>query len=157
MCRIHEVRCFNESEGLKLIANPVKDSVISQLLHLLRPIVLHQEVASFNNINSLLSKKFKNSGFRAKLKHIRQVFEKGELSLYMSISVNNVSIFDDEKLKLWLNGEEYHQDIDKSEKWKEFVALINTENTHAYVMNQLHGKVLGAIKLEELVDLIIDV
>lgn len=62
----------------------------------------------------------------------------------MPITVGGRELFKDETLKLWLNGEEYHQDSDKSGQWMQLQSALTEPNTRAYVITQLRCKVEAA-------------
>jgi hypothetical protein len=134
--------------GMKFTCSPYDNSELHELLHVLRPLILQDEATSFNNVAGILGKRFSNQIFRAHLKLQRKVFEDGEFNLYMQISLNDRSLFNDSTLKLWLNGKQYHTDEENAETWGGIESALNTENTRAFVISQLHSKVKALFNLQ---------
>ena len=110
---------WKAGEEMKWTCSPYENSELHELLHVLRPLILSKEAASFERISGLLGKRFENNKFRGHLKLQRSIFEDGELKLYKQISVNDQPLLADATLKLWLNGEQYHTDEEKAATWKE--------------------------------------
>lgn len=146
---------FTQESGLTLTCSPYTNAELHELLHVLRPVILKNEPASFHNVSALLGRRFKNRNLASYLKLQRRVFEDGELSLYMQITVGGQPLFDESLLRLWLNAEQYHSDPDKSEAWRNLVKSLRMESARALVMNQLQGKVTALFNLEHVVALIV--
>jgi hypothetical protein len=147
---------WNAEDGMKFTCRPYANSELHELLHVLRPLILQKESTSFHNIAGLLGKKFNSMHFRGHIKLLRTIFEDGELKPYMQISLGDQPLFDDSTLKLWLNAEQYHVDDEKAEKWQDFERSLNTENTRAFVITQLHAKVKAIFGIEYIVKLILE-
>lgn len=146
---------WNANEGMKFSCPPVANADLHELLHVLRPLILQREHCSFHNIASIFGAKFENVLIRSQLKELRRFFENGELSFYMQIHVGDTPLLSDNTLKLWLNGEEYHTDLDKAQAWKGLEESLNVENTRAIVISLIQSKVKALFRLEYLVNLVI--
>jgi hypothetical protein len=125
-----------------------------ELLHVLRPVVLESEIASFHKVMALLGRTFKDKTFAGHQKYIRHLFDDGELSMYMQFSVNNQKLLDDFLLRVWLNGTQYHTDQEKAEAWSKLEAALTAENARAIVISQLHSRVKALFMLLHDVELI---
>lgn len=143
-------------EGMKWTCPPYENSELYELLHVLRPLILSKESTSFERIAGLLGRKFDNEKFHGHLKRQRTIFADGELKLYMQISLNDQPLLADSTLKLWLNGEQYHTDDEKSVTWKKIEDALTAENTRALVINQLHDKVKALFNLQNIAKLVLD-
>lgn len=141
--------------GLTLTCFPYTNAELHELLHVLRPVILKNEPASFHNVSALLGRRFKNRKLASYIKLQRRVFEDGELSLYMQITVGDQPLFDESLLRLWLNAEQYHSDPDKSEDWRNLEKSLRTESARALIISQLQGKVTALFNLEHVVALIV--
>jgi hypothetical protein len=146
---------WDQHAGFRVVCPPIENSELYELLHLLRPVVLAREPASFEKVAALLGKRFQSHAVRNWLKTTRRVFDHGVLNLYMQMTFNDQPLFDDSLLKLWLNGEQYHQDEDKAAKLAELEAALSKENMRAIVVNQLQGRVRAAFDLDHIASLIV--
>ncbi|MCP5234169.1 MAG: hypothetical protein H6945_00315 [Zoogloeaceae bacterium] len=134
---------------------PYSDAELHELLHVLRPVILHKEATSFNNIAALLGRRFSSRAFADHMKVIRRVFEHGELNLYMQVSVGGQPLFHESLLDNWLNGAQYHTDAEKAEVWRALEKSLTAPNARAVVMSQLQGKVKALFNLEYIVALVL--
>ena len=146
---------WNQQEGFKLECPPVENSELFELLHVLRPIVLSQEPASFERVAAIVGHRFASQPLRNWLKQTRKVYEHGVLSLYMQMQLNDQKLFHDSLLKLWLNAEQYHQDKDKAAEWAKLEDALSKENARAIIINQLQSRIRGAFDLEHIAGLIV--
>ncbi len=146
----------NRSTGLTFTCSPYSDSELHELLHVLRPVILEKEPASFKKVSALINRRFKNKNLSNYLKVQRQLFEDGELAFYMQIRIEDKPLFHESLLHLWLNAEQYHTDPEKSSAWQQLKSSLEPENVRALVMNQLHGKVKALFNLEYIAKLILD-
>jgi hypothetical protein len=128
---------WESGSNMTLTSGPYSDAELHELLHVLRPVILQTEASSFHNVAALLGRRFSNKNFGAHLKTLRAVFEHGELSMYMQISVGGQPLFDKSLLRLWLNGEQYHTDAEKAAAWHAIERTLNTENARALVRRAL--------------------
>ena len=128
---------------------------VSELLHALRPVTLKKEPYSFDKIRGVVGGVFKNRAFSDYLKHVCKLYEDGEASLYMKMTVSGQSIYDESFLNLWLNGVEYHNDADKEGAWERLSNSLTQENANALVVNQLHSRIQALFGLEYIVHLIL--
>src|SRR5882672_4824447 len=63
------------------------DSELSELLHVMRPVTLENERASFKNITTLLGRRLGGEELAQFLKINKRIFRDGEMSLYMQVTV----------------------------------------------------------------------
>jgi hypothetical protein len=119
-----------------------------ELLHVLRPVILESEAASFHKIQRLLGRAFRNKDYASHQKAIRRIFEDGELSLYMQVSIGGQPLLDDSLLKIWLNGTQYHTDAEKAAAWSSLEASLTTQNARAVVITQLQSRVKALMLLQ---------
>lgn len=140
---------------MKFACPPFENGELYELLHVLRPVILESEAASFKNVMSLLGHAFKDKMFAGHQKYARRIFEDGELSMYMQFTFNDLKLLDNFLLRIWLNGTQYHTDQEKAEVWAKLETGLTTENARAIVISQLHSRVKGLFILLRDVDLII--
>jgi hypothetical protein len=144
---------WESGSGVTLTSEPYSNAELHELLHVLRPVILQKEAASFHKVSALLGRRFSNKSFAAHVNRLRTVFEHGELSMYMQISIGEQPLFDKSLLNLWLNGEQYHTDAEKAADWQALEMSLTTENARALVINQLQSKVKALANLEYIVNL----
>jgi hypothetical protein len=140
--------------GMTLSCESYSNAELHELLHVLRPLILQKEAASFHKVSSLIGQRFSNKNVTEHLRLNRRVYDHGELSLYMQISLNDQKLFHSNTLETWLNGEQYHTDQEKAAAWRAFEDSLTEENTRALVISQLQSKVKAIFGLEYIVDLI---
>ena len=141
--------------GMEFSCEPYTDLELFELLHVLRHVILSEEAASFEKVAALLGRRFPSREFGDHIKALRHLFENGELSFYMQISVGGQPLFDGSLLRMWLNGTQYHTDEEKAVAWSKLEGSLESENARALVMNQLHSRVKALFLLEHVVDLIL--
>ena len=133
---------FDEN-GLSIRSGICSPPELYELLHLLRPVALERESASFVKVVKLFEERFVNNIFSKFLHLNKHIFMHGEMSLYMQISVGERQLFADSLLRTWLNGTQYHTDANKAENWAALEAVLGESNAQAVIMSQLHGKVIA--------------
>lgn len=126
-----------------------------ELLHLLRPLILDEEKASFEKVRVLIANKLKHQTIRSKIKEIKREFDNGIIAGFMQIKVNDVDLFCDRTFKLWLNGMQYHTDEEKREAWMKIENVLEGSNSRAYLITQIHSKINAIEKLYFLTKLIL--
>jgi hypothetical protein len=124
------------------------DSELHELLHVLRPVTLEGERASFKNVTSILGRRLLSEEFTPFLKINKRIFRDGEMSLYMQLTVNNQKLFSESLLNLWLNGTQYHTDEDKAQAWVNLETSLGEPNARAIVLSQLHSKVKALLNID---------
>ena len=135
-------------EGMKISCPSYSDLELREILMLLRPLILNEEFASFQNVQSIIKKGFKNRLVSDNMKLAMRRFESGELGEYMQISIASTldekaqivggqQLFDKSLVKVWLNSEQYHTDQEKIEKWKEIKLSLGEENVRAVTMSHV--------------------
>lgn len=128
---------------------------LHELLHVLRPVILEKEKASFHKVQALLGKKFKDGNFAEHLKAVRHLFDDGELSRFMQISIGGQKLWDKSILHTWLNGVQYHTDAEKAETWQKLESILTEDNARAVVISQIHSRVKALALLDHVVSLVL--
>lgn len=141
--------------GMEFSCEPYSDAELFELLHVLRHLILSQESASFEKVLALLGRRFSCREFGDHAKALRHLFENGELSSYMQVSVGGQPLFDGSLLRMWLNGTQYHTDEEKAAVWSKLEGSLESDNARALVMNQLHSRVNSLFLLDNLCNLIL--
>jgi hypothetical protein len=126
-----------------------------ELLHVLRPVMLEEERSSFHKTLAVLGRGFRDKTFAQHQKALRHIFEEGELSSYMQISVNGQKLLHNSILRLWLNGTQYHSDHEKKKAWKKLEQSLSEDNARALAMELVHSRVKALLLLNQLVDLVL--
>lgn len=127
---------------------------VCELLHVARPILLKKEPFSFENTQAVIGKKAKGTSIAKHLKTIRSIYEQGEYQPYFQFTVNNIPLFHDETLKLWLNGVEFHQDSEKAEVIKNLQKALTEKIVRGIFVSQLSGRIKAIFMLAYLAELI---
>ncbi len=144
---------WNAGASMQFTCAEYSNGELYELLHVLRPLILESEAASFQKTLGLLGRRFQNRTYASHQKAVRRIFEDGELSLYMQVSVGGQKLLDQSMLHTWLNGTQYHTDAEKAADWKKLEASLTTENARAIVISQLHSRVKALFILEHEVGL----
>lgn len=128
---------------------------VYEFLHIARPILLFREPASFEKTCAIIGKKSGGTALAKHIKSLRNKYEIGHYQPYFQIAVNDIPLFHDNTLKVWLNGVEYHQDTEKREQVKALEKAITPNVARAVFVSQLSGKIESIFLLAEVVNLIL--
>lgn len=128
---------------------------ICELLHLARPLFLAKERASFEKTQAVFGKRSKSTVLTRHLKHIREVYERGDYQPYVQVSVNHTPLFDDNTLKAWLNGVEYHQDSEKADLIASLEKALGGDVARGIFVAQLSGRLRAVQMLAHLCNLVV--
>ncbi len=142
-------------EGFIMESEPYEDSEVHELLHVLRHVTLARERASFEAVADLLDARFSSPQVSKHVAALKGLFEHGELRAYMQIQIGSRPLFDSSVLRMWLNGTQYHTDAAKAAAWSDLERSLTVPNARALVMNQLRGRVIALLMLEQMVRLCI--
>jgi hypothetical protein len=142
-------------QGINLFSLPYSDAELHELLHVLRPLILENERHSFSNTCALLSKAFSDKNLKQTMRGIRNVYDHGELSQFLQITVGNTKLFERSLLNTWLNATQYHTDSDKANAWAELQSSLTTENIRALLMAQVRSKVIAILDVACLAHLVV--
>lgn len=145
---------WSSGNAMSFKCDEYSNAELYELLHVSRHLILESEPASFHKTLALLGRKFKDKTFASHQKYIRKMFEDGELSMYMQISIGGQNLLDESLLKTWLNGTQYHADTEKAAAWEQLESSLTTENARAIVSTQLHSRVKAMALLEHDVKLV---
>jgi hypothetical protein len=146
---------WSAQKGFTMQSTPCEVRDIHEALHVARPILLSQEPCSFDRVFSAIGTRFSGSLLRTRLKELRQLYEKGDVQPLMQMSVGDQPLFHDSALKLWLNGVQYHHDLEKRQQIQELEKALGAENVRAIFLTQLSGKFRAALILGQVVNLIL--
>lgn len=141
--------------GMVFTCAPYTNPELYELLHVLRPVMLEEESASFHKTLALLGRRFKDKTFAQHQRVLRHIFEEGELSSYMQISVGGQKLLHNSILRLWLNGKQYHSDQEKREAWAELEKSLTEGNARALAIELVHSRVKALLLLDHLVGLVL--
>lgn len=140
-----------ENGEQKFIGNPYSNSELYELPHLLRPLILHNEPASFSSVRAILGRCFRDKALAAELKEIQFIFDHGQFAQFMQIQIGEQKLFDETLLRTWLNGTQYHTDIEKAASWQDFKRSLSDESTRVLLINQLRDKVNALMIIAQIV------
>lgn len=144
-------RIVLEDGERKFIGGSYTNAELFELLHLLRPLILHKEPASFATVRMLLGRCFSDKHLHAELKEIQSMFDHGQLAQFMQIQIGEQKLFDEALLRLWLNGTQYHTDLKKAAAWRDFERSLTDESVRVLLINQLRDKVGALLRVGQLV------
>ncbi|MCU7993308.1 hypothetical protein L5L55_00010 [Shewanella glacialipiscicola] len=139
-----------EAGEMKFNAGSYSNAELYELLHVLRPLILHKEPASFGAVRAILGRCFKNKRLSAHLKELQHIFDHGQLAAYMQVSIGEQPLFDSSLLRIWLNGTQYHTEEEKAAAWSEIEADLTTESALAIIINQLNDRVFSLVLLGQI-------
>jgi len=144
-----------DDAGMVFTCAPYTNPELYELLHVLRPVMLEEESASFHKMLALLGRRFKDKTFAQHQKALRHIFEEGELSSYMQISVGGQKLLHNSILRLWLNGTQYHSDQEKQDAWKALEKSLTESNARALAIELVHSRVKALLLLDHIVGLVL--
>jgi len=147
---------MNAEVGMNFEVSEFEYSHVYEFLHLARPIFLSKEPASFEKTQAIFGKKGKHTILAKHLKYLRYTYECGEYQPYFQVTLCDTPLFHDETVKLWLNGIEYHQDIEKAAIVKELENSLSESTARGIFIAQLSGRVKAAFMLEHIVKLVLN-
>jgi hypothetical protein len=140
-----------DSSGITIRSSspsPSTDSELHELLHVMRPVTLEKERASFKNIRTILGRRFLSKEFAQFLKINKRIFRDGEMSLYMQVTVNTQKLFSESLLNTWLNGTQYHTYESEAQAWSKLETSLGEANAKVLVLSQLHSKVKALMNMD---------
>lgn len=141
--------------GMVFTCAPYTNPELYELLHVLRPVMLQEERASFHKMLALLGRRFNDKTFAQHQKALRHIFEEGELSSFMQISVGGQKLLHNSILRLWLNGTQYHSDQEKQDAWKKIENSLTEDNARALAIELVHSRVKALLLLDHMVGLLL--
>ncbi|MCD0422891.1 hypothetical protein LOC51_37265 [Rubrivivax sp. JA1024] len=137
-----------DMNGISIRSAPCTDGELFELLHVMRPVTLEDERASFKNVTTILGRRLRSEELLQFIKVNKRIFRDGEMSLYMQVSVGSHKLFAESLLNVWLNGTQYHTDDDKARTWNELEASLGDSSARALVLTQLHSKVKALMNVD---------
>jgi len=144
---------WNAKSGSKFKFSKFDYQDVFELLHLARPFFLSKEPASFEKTCAIFGKRGKGTSLTDHIKYIRYLYENGEYFSLFQIEIDEIPLFSDDTLKLWLNGIEYHQDKEKRDVYAKLEKALGVETTKAIFVSQLSGRIKSLHMLGHLVNL----
>lgn len=141
--------------GIVFTCAPYSNGELYELLHVLRPVMLEEESASFHKTLALLGRRFRDKTFAQHQKSLRHIFEEGELSSYMQISIGEQKLLHNSILRLWLNGTQYHSDQEKQDAWNKLEDSLTEDNARALAIELVHSRVKALLRLDHMVSLVL--
>ena len=134
--------------GLSITAGTCSKPELYELLHVLRPVTLEKERASFSKVMKILEGRLPHESVLHFLRLNQHAFQHGEMSLFFQVSIGDKPLFAESLLRTWLNGTQYHIDASKASDWAALEASLGEPSAQAVVMTQLHGKVVSVLNID---------
>lgn len=134
--------------GLSITAGACTKPELHELLHVLRPVTLEKERASFSRVMKILEGRLGHESVLNFLRLNQHAFRHGEMSLFFQVSIGDKPLFAESLLRTWLNGTQYHTDASKAADWAALEASLGEPSAQAVVMTQLHGKVVAVLNID---------
>lgn len=128
---------------------------LDALLHRLRPFVLQNEPASFDNACAAIVRCLPDPYIRGYVRELRRQYDGTDRQQVVSITSNDVVINCERTLQDWLNGFEYHRDLDKRERIQSLHRLMTLESSMPIFMDLLGEKVAAIFRLADLVAVVL--
>lgn len=140
-----------DQAGLSIRSGICSKPELHELLHVLRPVTLKKERASFVKISEILQSRLAEEPAARFLQLNQHAFHHGEMSLFFQISVGGKPLFHESLLRTWLNGTQYHTDTSKAADWAALEAALGEPSAQAVVMSQLRSKVVAVLNIDYVV------
>jgi hypothetical protein len=137
--------------GLTFTVSEFKYDDLCGLLHVARPLLLSAEPASFQKTMGVLGKQCDSTLFRKHLKNLWSIYETGDYGRYFQMRINDIPLFSDQAVKLWLNGVEYHQDEEKAAVIASIEKSLSEETTRKVFAATLCGRIRALFLLDLIV------
>jgi hypothetical protein len=144
-----------DQAGLSIRAGTCSKPELHELLHVLRPVTLERESASFSRVIEILLRRLANDDTQQFLKLNQHAFQHGEMSLYFQITIGEKPLFHESLLRTWLNGTQYHTDKNKAADWAALEATLGEPSAQAIVMSQLRSKVVAVLNIDYVIKQVI--
>lgn len=125
------------------------------LLHCLRPFVLRNEPASFDNVCAAVVRALPHPYIRGYIHELRRQYFGTDAQQGVRITSNDVSINCERTLQDWLNGFEYHRDLEKRERIQSLHRLMSLQSSMPIFMGLLGEKVTAIFRLADLVGVLL--
>lgn len=138
-------------EGISCIVSKFDHRDLYELLHVLRPFILLREPASFAKVLSIFGKRLNGDLFRTAFKQFRQLFKDGNHSFTVNLSSNGTNLFSDKLFSAWLNGLEYHGDIEKKNFIENLEDKFGANLVQGAIVSVLKGRVMAIGMLNNIV------
>tara|TARA_R110001592_G_scaffold347361_1_gene640847 strand:- start:6730 stop:7377 length:648 start_codon:yes stop_codon:yes gene_type:complete len=148
---------FVEGKGLSCISTVPSDDEISTFLHKMRMFVLNKEFASYNSITGIIKRQIEDDRVRSFVKSQRAIYDGKSMNQMLSIKTNNGHIISDSALFDWMNGYEYHSDLEKREKIDEmFKKLGGLDFARGVYLSMLTEKAKAISSIGDFVKMIMN-
>jgi hypothetical protein len=147
---------WTNGEGMTFDISDFEYSHVCEFLHLVRPVFLSEEPACFEKVQAIFRRKSKKTLLSKHLKYLRGTYQNGDYKSRFQIFVDDVPLFDERTVNLWLNGIEYHQDSEKEKKIKEIEKVLTEKAIRGIFVSQFSGRVRATFMLAQLTKLVID-
>lgn len=105
---------FRVGEPLEIGGKEPSPEQRAALLHHLRPFLLENEPISFHVVRGILARSSESTFLIARLRQIKDRFKGAGIGRQFRIDVGDMVLTSEATLNQWLNGFEYHRDLEKS-------------------------------------------
>lgn len=146
---------YDEIKGISIATSVPHDDDLHSILHKLRPVLLHNEKASFNRVCATINKVARSSYTNTILKRARKQYQGDLLSSQIKIISNDTNLISEKTFMNWLNCHEYHQDQDKKIKLEKITKGIGLDAARSIFISILIEKIKAAILLSDFASVIV--
>jgi len=150
---------YREGVGTTISTDLPPEEEIMALLHRLRPLILNDELASFNAVCGIIGRQIDEPLVREALKYQRRVYDGRRMQEQLVVTSTNDElqriINSEQVLFGWLNAFEYHRDERKRAEIEKLHQLIPLDHSKAIFLMLISDKIRAITAVADLAELII--
>lgn len=128
---------------------------VAEFLHALRPLILERERTHFNKVCGAVAQAVPHDRVRSMLRAYRAYFSGQHMRGTIRVRTNELEINTESTLKKWLNGYEYHRDLDKRRELEDAHQLMPLDASTVFFLSMLTEKVHAVIQLSSLLQVLL--
>jgi hypothetical protein len=115
-----------------------------------RAVFLAKEPSSFEKAAGIIGKRAANTVIARYLKTIHRIYREGPFQRYFQVTVSGTEVFHESTLLYWLNGVEYHQDLEKAAIVEKLKAALSPDGAQQAFVAQLQGRIEAVARLDRI-------
>lgn len=142
---------IEQGKALSASSDALPDSEKAVLLHALRPFVLQDEPYSFHNTATALARSVNHEWIKRGVRWLRDKYSCKQLGARVEIEIGGSKLFSEQVLNNWLNGLEYHRDLEKRAALENWKANLPDGLAPGVLFGMLMEKVQAMVRLRELI------
>jgi hypothetical protein len=150
---------YKEGVGTTVTSELPPDEDVVVLLHRLRPLILHNEHASFNKVTGILGGRIEEPLVRAALKTQHAIYDGRAMQRQVVVRSTadgaEIVINSETALFKWLNAYEYHRDQDKKREIDRYHQLLPLDHSKAFFLMLLSDKIRAIASIASFADVIL--